>query len=229
MPKEQTMIKGNDPLTVIANTCRPTELFLARLAAEKKLHEYTLYRRKRIKNGDFASEINRGAYREFGWLGQLGERQAYLETVLQNLSVKQTGDAERQARCRDKRRNVPFESAFSSLPSHAPVEKEIDWVRNHPAMSRKARASKRVHASGETILITKEDLLSPPHGPCPSKCAANMLQNWVSEPEKFFTGILAEQKKGLKGKAAESKSGSTDKDETVADIDDLMELMADEE
>lgn len=223
---ELTTIKSTHPHAIIANTCRPTDLFMARLAREMRLHEYMIERRKRIKNGQDTTQIDRELKEKFGYLGQLGEREAYMDELNGHTLTVKASKAEQTARSREKLRNRPFEAAFAKLPDKASVEVEVDWVRSHPAMARKARISRRANATGETILIDEKDLLSAPHGPCPSKGAAIMLQNWVNQPDKFVITILAEQKKGLAGDKNANKSGEEDEsNEHIESIDDILQSM----
>lgn len=224
--REQTRIKGIHPHAIIANTCRPVDLFMARLAREMRLHEYMIERRKRIRNGQDVIKIDSELRKKFGYLGQLGEREAYMEELNGHTATVKASKREQSARMREKMRNLPFEKAFAKLPDKAPVEVEVDWVRNHPAMARKSRISQQANATSSTILVDEADLLSAPHGPCPSKGAANMLQNWVNQPDKFFITILAEQKKGLAGDKNANKTIVEEEDDShVASIDDILSAM----
>ena len=90
---------------------------------------------------------------------------------------------------------MTFEEAVATLPPYCDDRDEIDWIRAHPAMARKARHE----AMGivDSIVVRTEDILSPPHGPAPSQSTAYALQHWVNNPDKFFSMVLQEQKKQL--------------------------------
>jgi len=86
---------------------------------------------------------------------------------------------------------LEFEAAVATLPDTATAQAEIDWIRAHPAMARMNRTQDRI----SNVLITAEDILSPPHGPAPSKGAVYALQHWANHPTEFFKNLLSEQKK----------------------------------
>lgn len=212
---------ASDPRNAIANAISGNDLFMVRLANEQKLHEYQAFRKQKIDGGMAANDATRAAKNQFGWLGHKAERQAYVDAMNGNLQSLNESNAERSRRSRDKQRNAPFEKALAQLPSSASVEVEVDWVRSHPAMARRARKMHHPNSREGSILLVAEDLLSETIGVCPSRSAAILLQNWVNAPDKFFSDILKEQKKGLKGNRIEEEGGADERN-IAADIDDIL-------
>jgi hypothetical protein len=107
-----------------------------------------------------------------------------------------------------------FEAACAKLPDKAPVAAEIDWVRAHPAMSRQDRMPGGIGH----VLITPDDIESPPHGCAPSKGAVAMLQHYANNPREFFKTLLSEQKK-ITGETGQAKQ---DEDVEMAEVERLL-------
>lgn len=224
MPDPAKLQPENDPVNAVCNLIRGAELFEVRLAMESRLHEYQKHIRDNVKKGKQRTAAVNEARRLFGYQGIPGERQLYYKYLKsRSKQLKRESAADDVRMKRQYKRNLPFELAFADLPERANVEQEIDWVRNHPAMARKARLTEALAKT--PLLITVDDLTEVSHGTCPSRCAANMLQNWVNDPEKFFAGILAEQKKGLKGARSGESDSEAEPDVATADIDALMESL----
>lgn len=110
--------------------------------------------------------------------------------------------------------DTTFSQAVQSLPNRAAKAVEMDWVAAHPAMSRLARAVDKTR----DVRLTADDILNAPHGPAPSKWAANALQNWVNKPGKFFEVMLSEDKK-LK---EEQGKGRMRKDVGIAEVERIL-------
>ena len=43
------------------------------------------------------------------------------------------------------------------------------------------------------IILTAQDVLAAPHGECPCRVAATLLQHFVNQPEQFFDKLLDRQ------------------------------------
>ena len=113
-----------------------------------------------------------------------------------------------------KKKKLTFEEAVSQLPPFCDDADEIDWIRAHPAMARKARQS----ALGEagSVVITADDILNANHGPAPSQSTAYALQHWSNRPEKFYERVLQDQQKGI--------DNERKREEEVEELDDLEYL-----
>jgi len=152
------------------------------------------------------------ARKELGYEGAARERVHY-----HNWLKKKAGN---ETRLEGKRREakVTWEFALSQLPDKSDPVKDIKWIQNHPAMSRKSRQKNEA-----TVLLTAEDILSPPHGQAPSRYAATSLQTWVNRPDDFFKIVLNEQKKA-------SKEDDTIKDKaaelSIKEMEDMLASMA---
>jgi len=109
-----------------------------------------------------------------------------------------------QDEIREERKVKNFDEALRMLPNKASVSEEIDWIRAHPAMSKKNRQKDQINA----VLVTAEDILQAPHGKAPSQAAVHQLQHWMNHPGEFFKQLLGEHKKkseGDSGKGVESE------------------------
>ena len=179
--------------TAIAENFTANECFEFRLLHEMRLVEFKK-KIKSIRRENKVTELaaKKEAQKLFGFTSLKEERQKLAEflTQLQNNEAAATV-AERQRRSREKRRNQPFESAISDLPATASPSVEMDWVKSHPAMTRKDRQKN----AADKILITPDDILKAPNGPCPSRSAAQMLQHYANKPDAFFKELLSETKK----------------------------------
>jgi hypothetical protein len=113
-----------------------------------------------------------------------------------------------------------YEDALMTLPPNAPKAKELEWIEAHPAMMRQSRLQAGAKPSG-AVLLTAKDILNAPHGPCPSRSAANQLQHWVNHSQKFFEQIMSEAKKKSTGDGAGS-DGSDVVDDNLDDLDGAL-------
>ncbi len=109
-----------------------------------------------------------------------------------------------------------FEAALSTLPSNAPKQNELDWIQAHPAMMRSARAGK-----GTVILLSADDILKAPNGPCPSRSAACQLQHWVNNVSEFYKQIMSEAKK-KSSEAAPAEIDLSSEDDSLDELEDLL-------
>jgi len=155
----------------------------------------------------------------------LAEERAALAEWLTQLqeNAAAAGVAERQRRSREKKRNAPFETAISDLPPTASPSVEMDWVKSHPAMTRKDRQKN----TDDKILITPDDILNAPNGKCPSRSAAQMLQHYANKPDAFFKELLSETKK------AKSQEDEVEAEKraikTNSEIADMLDALFSEE
>lgn len=177
----------------IAEFFNANECFDFRMLREMRIVEY----RKKIKSLRKTNKVTelaarKEAQREFG-MKTLAEERALLAewlTEMQNNAAAASA-SERQRRSREKKRNAPFETAIADLPPTASPSIEMDWVKSHPAMTRKDRQKNTT----DKILITPDDILKAPNGKCPSRSAAQMLQHYANKPDAFFKELLSETKK----------------------------------
>ena len=128
-------------------------------------------------------------------------------------------NAERARRSRANKRNAPFESAVSDLPATASPSVEMDWVKSHPAMTRKDRQKNAT----DKILITPDDILKAPNGKCPSRSAAQLLQHYANKPDAFFKELLSETKKA-KGQEDEAEAEKRAL-KTNSEISEMLDML----
>lgn len=199
----------------------PNKIFYRRMRREGRYEAYNKRVKEIMKETEaageraFYSHASRQARKEFGYAGPKGERQLeaqYLEQLEKNRLMEKL-KAEREE-IREERRVENFESALRELPDSASSAVEIAWIRAHPAMSRKSRGK----ASVEPVLISAEDVLSPPHGRAPSKAAVHALQYWANHPQKFFEKILDAQRK----KDSDEEASEAEADEDLAEVERLL-------
>jgi hypothetical protein len=144
--------------------------FHARLRREKGTEEWQKVC-ARIKEL-IAQGVNQGAanwqaYREFGYLG------AAKEAKLRKAHEAQHGPVMIEDRPNPKE----FDDALARLSTN-PVDQKIEiaWIRNHPAMCRKARQDDNT----KPVKMTADDIKD-----APSRAAAIQLQNWADNPREF--------------------------------------------
>lgn len=189
----QTEKPASVTATTVAEYFNTHECFEFRLLREMRLVDF----RKRIKAIKKSSKVTdlaakKEAQKEFG-ITTLEQERKYLADWLTEMQANAAAASasERQRRHRQKMRNQPFESAIADLPPTASPSVEMDWVKSHPAMTRKDRQKD----TGDKILITPDDILKAPNGKCPSRSAAQMLQHYANKPDAFFKELLSETKK----------------------------------
>ena len=153
------------------------------------------------------------------------EREMYRKHLLDSdKTISKERTAERDKRGRVKKRDEPFEEALATLPAVSSAAETMEWIKSHPAMSRKDRSAK----GNERILIGPKDILESPNGPCPSRTAAQQLQHWANRPEQFFKDVLSETKKAKKNdeeEAARERSAKSNKEirELLASLNEEKE------
>lgn len=111
------------------------------------------------------------AKREFGYESNSRERELW--DLRHEISSRANEEEEREHR--------RFAEAIATLPTQAPLAAEIEWVRSHPAMTRRQRSGER-----GPLVLTAEDVLDPANGPAPSQSAVQQLQVWSDKPAEFF-------------------------------------------
>lgn len=79
-----------------------------------------------------------------------------------------------------------FQRACKELPPYADLETEIEWISAHPAMTRLDRSGD----PDARVLITRADIVKPPHGKAPSRRAVMSLQHWANSPREFQKLLL---------------------------------------
>ena len=171
-------------------------IFVKRMHREGRDKEwYEKIRENTPPGGGVFSQISYKVMALMGYEGPEKEREiheAYLAAEAKKL--KPTAQVKREEK-EEKRKISDFEEAVAGLPDKAPVQDEMDWIRQHPAMSRKSRMTDKT----KDILVEAEDL-----GGCPSKSAAYMLQHWCNAPHEFYKQLLSEHKKMTEADAAKA-------------------------
>lgn len=168
-------------------------LFLERLKREGREHEwYDRLRRVQEETGKQFNAASVQVMKELGYISREDEQEKE-DRRLASLH-KEAAQVEFEQKREEFVATVhaaDFEDAVAKLPDTCPAQVELDWIRNHPAMFRKSRSTQKM----KDILLTVEDVLSPPHGCAPSKGAVIALQHWCNQPTEFFKQLLGEQKK----------------------------------
>jgi hypothetical protein len=192
------------------------KLFGQRMEREGRYQEW-VDRTKKL-----SLETNRGfspcswdAMREMGYEGPVKERalhEAFLS--IEGQTKVQVQVQKERAEINEERKIEDFEEAVRSLPDLCSASVELDWIRAHPAMSRKARMRNNL----DPVLITVEDVLLAPHGKAPAKSAVYALQHWANHPIDFFKTIISEQKK----KAEDGAGAALDPDEDLEGVERML-------
>jgi len=198
-PRPRVKYKGKvrlDRLSVM-------QKFYERLRREGRYHHWgPLVKRLSAENGKSQGQNKWEAARQLGyttaedehrlhqaWLDQCeADKKAAAEKVVEEAKARILAEQAETEAAKLAAHN--FVSACAGLPDEAPVPIEIKWIRAHPAMSRRDR-----DPDASAILVTPDDILTPPHGPAPSKSAVAQLQHWVNDPREFFKALLSEHKK----------------------------------
>lgn len=107
-----------------------------------------------------------------------------------------------------------FEEALAKLPTEQ-VDRRVEmaWIRNHPAMCRKAR----LKGNTEPVLMTADDIAG-----APSRAAAILLQNWADNPKAFNDnfGFALIKKDGGEGEG--DKQGEVIPDPTLDEVERML-------
>lgn len=191
-------------------------LFVKRMHREGRDKEwYATVRKLQEETGKGFNEIAGEAMRMMGYQGPDEERaiEAARQQKVARLT-KTTGDVLREE-IRAERAASNFEEAVAMLPDKAPVQEEMDWIRAHPAMGRKARQPDKT----KDIIISVDDILTASHGKAPSKSAVYALQHWCNCPHEFYKQLLGEHKKMSEESAAKNAAA---KDVGISEIERLL-------
>lgn len=168
-------------------------LFVERLKREGREKEwFDTLRRIKDEEGLLFGQASPKAMRELGY--ESVEKERNMEKFrLRNLhkEAEQIEAEEQQQKFSEQVRVKDFEAAVATLPDTATAQSELDWIRSHPAMGRRARSKQKT----QDIVLSIDDVLNPPHGKAPSKSAVYALQHWANQPTEFFKSLLSEQKK----------------------------------
>lgn len=210
-----------DPHNKIANYFKGWEIFEFRLEHEHKLAEYREELKRLCKDeGMNKLQAKKAAQKKFGYTSLKEEREKYVEWLKSPQDErKREATNERARRAHTKQRNLPFEKALSDLPPSANASDEMNWIKSHPAMSRKDRSRNAT----DRVLVTPDDIASSPNGPCPSRAAAQQLQHWVNRPEQFYKDVLSETKKAkARNDEAEEKERTS---KTNKEINSMLDML----
>jgi hypothetical protein len=107
-----------------------------------------------------------------------------------------------------------LDAIIFDLPNTAKHEDEFNWLMAHPAHIRRSRLK-----ADKQVIITPDDLLNTPSGPCPSSKAAMLLIRYVNNQgalDKLISSNIQKEQKATQQVA--TKVSEFD------DMDDLTEL-----
>ena len=209
-----------DPANKIANYFKGSEIFEFRLEHEQKLMDYREEIKAQVAAGKNPLQAKKAAQTKFGNTSLKEEREKYAERLkAPQDELKREATNERARRAHTKQRNLPFEKVLADLPPTASPASEMDWIKSHPAMSRKDRSRNTT----DKVLVTPEDISASPNGPCPSRTAAQQLQHWVNRPEQFYKDVLSETKKAkARDDEAEAKERTS---KTNKEINSMLDTL----
>jgi len=128
-----------------------------------------------------------------------------------------------EERKKERKKQLKWLKAVNDLPDQASPSAELNWIRNHPAMSRMDRIEDRTKTT--RIILDVSDI-TPTHGQAPSKAAVSMLQHWCNRPDEFYKNLLAEQKKATKVDTDGSIVDDVENSPEVKNIDALIASIA---
>jgi len=128
-----------------------------------------------------------------------------------------------EERKKERKKQLKWLKAVNDLPDQASPSAELNWIRNHPAMSRMDRIEDRTKTT--RIILDVSDI-TPTHGQAPSKAAVSMLQHWCNRPDEFYKNLLAEQKKATKVDTDGSIVDDVENSTEVKNIDALIASIA---
>jgi hypothetical protein len=144
------------------------------------------------------------AVKLMGYKGATVERKLFAEYI-HTLPEEEQEEA-RNFHIKPENAAAAFEEAVVKCPvKQASRHVQQAWIESHPAMSRLDLSPNKT----KLIVITPEDILSPPHGPCPDQATARNLQHWVNKPGDFRKDS-ALKKKEVSSAASESKGVEVD-------------------
>lgn len=188
-------------------------LFFQRLKREGRFKAFQQAHSRIIEEtGKTRFQTMQRAMVEFGYEGPKREHELYEEYVVNN--SKRNAVEERrivQASINEERMVEEFDEAIRMLPSNAPAEDEMAWIRSHPAMCRRSRQKDKT----KDVIVTAHDVLYSTSGRAPSQAAAYALQHWCNCPHEFFKQVLTEDKK---------KTGEAEAAKPIEIEEDLQEV-----
>jgi hypothetical protein len=207
----------------MADKQTPRALFVERMKREGREKEWfeTVKRLQEETKKGFSPAANE-AMRLMGYESPDKERELHaqhLSTLHRSAADVQRGK-EQDEMWRDQEA-YDFDAAVRSLPDKAAVQDEIDWIRAHPAMTKKDRSKDAL----KIIEVDVNDIMCPPHGKAPSKSAVIALQHWVNHPIEFFKSVLSEHKKATE---SDGGRGSALKDVGLEEVEDMLENFGNE-
>lgn len=200
-------------MSPMPSRCKAETLFVQRMRREGLYEEIRDRAQEyRIANNCTWRESIRGIMDDYGFVSLDQERRLariYRQSVkdLEKKMLEANSPPSPLQRVEGARQQI-FEDVLRELPDNANGNDEWDFIRSHPAMSRKARGSN----TAADVLLTIDDITEPHKAP--SKAAVHMLQHWVNNPAEFFKRDMDNQKAKLKEQAAKER-------QTVMDPQDL--------
>lgn len=180
--------------------------FVERITRDGKLAEWQArYQALRDEGMDFNKAWFKSA-KEFSYVDGRTEKKHHDRWLLS----QQTGVI--QDRVPPERIRKEFDQVLESLPVTAIDPKvEINWIRNHPAMCRKARQGEE-----EPVVLTADDIRN-----APNRAAAIQLINAANAPEDFNRNFAFLIKK-MEGGADADKGNEVIPDPTLPEIERLL-------
>tara|TARA_R100001163_G_C5012030_1_gene157616 strand:- start:85 stop:765 length:681 start_codon:yes stop_codon:yes gene_type:complete len=176
----------------IAKTFTASECFEFRLERKEELHKYrAMVKDLKATTNMRHLDCQKEAKRHFGYTSKDEEIRLYAEHIATRsrlASQENTNQKRRDAYA--KKRNKTFEEIVAKLPPNADPILELNWIKSHPAMTRKSRQK-----NNDKIVIDEDDIFNSASGPAPSRSAAQQLVFWCNSPDKFFAENLSEAKK----------------------------------
>lgn len=195
----------------MASTVR---MFERRMHIEGTFDEYVAeIRRVQKEEKKLYAEARATAMRNYGFVDKAHEaalHELYQRQFAMGKIAMEENEGHKNGRKREMDEEAAFQKAFNALPDTASVAVELDWVRAHPAMTRKAR-----NPDTDCVQILASDIKT-----APSKSAVNALQNWANNPGKFFEKLRDETRKA----PIESSDSPTasDADDDVREAEELL-------
>lgn len=151
------------------------------------------------------------AAEEFGIVGSAGEKikaQEFIDS-LKNPAITPVATHNITVEVRNNR---SFEAMLALLPDKAARMTELEWIRHHTAMTRKARMK---GGKLKEVTLAVKDLKD-----APSKAAVIELQHWCNQPQEFFKKVLGETVK--QKEETDSTKKKYDPSVDVAEIEALL-------
>ena len=178
--------------TAIAKSFTAKECFEFRLERKEELHKYrAMVKDLKSTTSMRLLDCEKEAKKHFGYTSKEEEQRKYAEHISHRSKLaSQESSNQRRRDSYAKKRNKSFEEIVAKLPPNADPILELNWIKSHPAMTRKSRQK-----SNDKIVIDEDDIFNSASGPAPSRSAAQQLVFWCNSPDKFFAENLSEAKK----------------------------------